>query len=51
MQDALHQSHHQIEVCTAQLKEFSRQQRAMQAALQIMSNTMQDGILLLQQQH
>ena len=50
MQDALHQSLHQVKVCTSQLKELSRQQRAMQLALQIMSTTMQDGILLMQQQ-
>ena len=50
MQDALHQSMHQVDYCTSQLKEFSKQQRAMHLALQVMSNTMQDGIRLMQQQ-
>ena len=50
MQDALHQSLHQVNICTSQLKEFSRQQRAMQLALQDMLYTMQDGVLLMQQQ-
>lgn len=50
MQHALHHTLHQVDKCTSQLKEFSRQQQAMQLALQIMTDNIQDGILLMQQQ-
>lgn len=50
MQHALHHTLHQVNICTSQLKEFSRQQQAMQLALQIMTDNIQDGILLMQHQ-
>ena len=50
MQHALHHTLHQVDICTYQLKEFSRQQQAMQLALQVMTNNIQGGILLMQQQ-
>ena len=50
MRDALRQSLHQVTVCTAQLEDFSRQQHAMQWALQVMTTKIQDSILVMKQQ-
>lgn len=50
MHHALQHTLHQVTDCTVQLEAFSRQQHAMQMALQAMTTKMQDSVLLLQQQ-
>jgi len=47
---ALQHTLHQITDCTLQLEAFSRQQHAMQMALQAMTTKLQDSVLLMQQQ-
>ncbi len=47
---ALQHTLHQITDCTLQLEAFSRQQHAMQVALQGMTTRMQDSVLQMQQQ-
>ncbi len=50
MHHALQHTLHQVTDCTLQLEAFSRQQHAMQVALQVMTTKMQDSVLLMQQQ-
>ena len=50
MHHALQHTLHQVTDCTLQLEAFSRQQRAMQVALQAMTTRLQDSVLLMQQQ-
>ena len=50
MHHALQHTLHQVTECTSQLEAFSGQQHAMQVALQVMTTTMQDSVLLMQQQ-
>ena len=50
MLHALQHTLHQVTDCTLQLEAFSRQQHAMQVALQAMTTRMQDSVLQMQQQ-
>ncbi len=50
MHHALQRTLHQVTDCTLQLEAFSKQQHAMQMALQVMTTKMQDSVLLMQQQ-
>ena len=50
MHHALQHTLHQVTDCTLQLEAFSRQQHAMQMALQVMTTKLQDSVLLMQQQ-
>lgn len=50
MQDALQLTLCQVTDCSLQLEDFSRQQRAMQMALWLMTTEMQDSMLLMEQQ-